>query len=62
MLLVGVDWHAVVEIVKKKEEGFGYHWWEVPQVEFLSWQKFCCDKHVFVATKNVFCCDRNMLS
>ena len=25
---------------------------------FLSWQKFCCGKHTFVATKDVFCCDK----
>ena len=27
-----------------------YHWQELPQVSFLLWQKFCCDKHVFIAT------------
>ena len=27
-----------------------YHWQELPQVSFLLRQKFCCDKHVFVAT------------
>ena len=31
-----------------------YHWGELPQVPFLSRQKFCRDKHVFVATKHVF--------
>ena len=46
MLLVGVDWHAVVEIVKKTEEGFGCHLWELPPVSFLSRRKFCCDKRV----------------
>ena len=25
----------------------------------LSWQKFCCNKHTFVATKDTFCCDKN---
>ena len=29
-----------------------YHWRELPQVSFLSQQKFCRDKHMFVATKN----------
>ena len=41
-----------------------YHWWELPQLLFLSWQKFwkfCHDKHVFVATKHVFCRDKSML-
>ena len=38
-----------------------YHWWELPQVLFLLRQKFCCDKHVFVATKHVFCRDKSML-
>ena len=30
-----------------------YHWQELPQVQFLSRQKICCDKNVFVATKHV---------
>ena len=44
-----------------------YHWLELPQVSFLSWQKFChdkhvyCDKHMFVATKHIFCHDKSML-
>ena len=29
-----------------------YHWQELPQVSFLSRQKFCRNKHMFVATKN----------
>ena len=37
-----------------------YHWRELPQVSFLSRQEFCCDKHVFVATKDVFCRDKHM--
>ena len=32
-----------------------YHWRELPQAEFLSRQKFCCDKHVF-------CHDKSMLA
>ena len=28
---------------------------------FLSRQTFCCDKHVFVATKHVFCPDKSIL-
>ena len=37
-----------------------YHWRELPQVSFLSRQKFCRDKIMFVATnicrdKNIFC-------
>ena len=32
-----------------------YHWLELPQVWFLTQQKFCHNKHVFVMTKNVFC-------
>ena len=49
-----------------------YHWRELPQVSFLSGQKFCCntthllswqkyacrDKIMFVTTK-YFCCDKN---
>ena len=27
------------------------HWQEVPQVPFLSRQKFYCDRHMFVTTK-----------
>ena len=38
-----------------------YHWGELPQVPFLSRQKFCRDKHVFVATKHV-CVPRKYLS
>ena len=29
-----------------------YHWQELPQVSFLLRQKFCHNKHMFVATKN----------
>ena len=32
-----------------------YHGRELPQVSFLTRQKFCLDKHVFVATKHVVC-------
>ena len=38
-----------------------YHWRELPQVSFLSRQKFCWDKHTFVVTKDVFCCNGSML-
>ena len=24
----------------------------------LSWQKFCCNKHTFVVTKDMFCCNK----
>ena len=35
------------------------HWRELPQVWFLSRQKFCCNKHVFCRDKKyVFCCDK----
>ena len=30
-----------------------HHWGELPQVSFLSPQKFCCDKHTFVMTKMI---------
>ena len=45
-----------------------YHWWELPQVPFLSWQKVLLwqtcvgrDKQVFVTTKYIFCHDKNLL-
>ena len=40
-----------------------YHWWELPQVLFLSRQKFCHNKHkdVFIMTKHIFCHDKSML-
>ena len=37
------------------------HWWELPQVSFLSRQKFCHNKPVFVMTKRVFCHDKSVL-
>ena len=48
-----------------------YHCRELPQVSFLQWQKFCCDKNVrqntsFVATKvclsrqKYACCDKHV--
>ena len=36
--------------------GGGCHWWELLQLSFLSQQKFCRNKHVFVMTK-YFCCE-----
>ena len=39
-----------------------YYWRELPQVLFLSRQKFCRYKHVFVETKHVFCRDKSMLA
>ena len=46
---------------------FIYHWQQLPQVPFLSRQKFCYNKHMFiatkhmfVATKHVFCCNKSM--
>ena len=38
-----------------------YHWRELPQESFLSRQKSCGDKRVFVTTKHVFCRDKSML-
>ena len=38
-----------------------YHWRELPQGSFLSWQKFCHNKPMFVMTKHVFCYDKSML-
>ena len=38
-----------------------YHWRQLPQVSFLSQQKFCHDKHEFAATKHVFCRDKSTL-
>ena len=35
-----------------------YHWRELPQVSFLSWQKNCCNKHMFVMTN--MCFDKHM--
>ena len=37
-----------------------YHWWELPQVSFLSHQKLCRDKDFFVATKHVFCREKSV--
>ena len=28
--------------------------------KYLLWQKFCCDEHTFVMTKDMFCHDKNM--
>ena len=36
------------------------HWQELPQVSFLSRQKFCHDKHTFVMTKVMFCRNKHM--
>ena len=38
-----------------------YRWQELPQVTFLSQQKFCRDKHMFVSKSNIFCCNKIML-
>jgi len=37
------------------------HCRELPQVSFMSGQKFSRDKHVFVTIKHVFCRDKSML-
>ena len=37
-----------------------YHWREMPQVSFLSWQNFCHDKITFVATE-YFCHDKTFV-
>ena len=39
-----------------------YYWRELPQVSFLSRQKFCLDKYVFDEAKHVFCRDKSMLA
>ena len=39
-----------------------HHWRELPQVSFLSRQKFCRDKHVFVATKHAFYRDKSTVA
>ena len=40
-----------------------YHWREVPQVSFLSHQtRVCRDKHIFVATIDVFCRDETVFT
>ena len=41
-------------------EGEEYYWRELSQGPFLSCQKFCLDKHVFVETKHVFCRDKHI--
>ena len=38
-----------------------YQWRELPQLGFLSRQKFRRDKHVFVATKHILCRDKTHL-
>ena len=43
------------EARKQKAAAVFYHRQQLPQVLFLLQQKFCCDKHVFVATKDMFC-------
>ena len=63
--------HLTVELgppKNRKEEGkwslsavYHYHWQELPQVSFSSRQKFCRNKHVFIAPKHVFCRDKSML-
>ena len=57
---IWVELLAGVESVHKKKVA-DYHWQELPQVSFLSWQKFCHDKHMFVMTKHIFCRDKSML-
>ena len=39
-----------------------HHWQELRQVSFLSRQRFCCDKHMFVMTydKHVFVATRDV--
>ena len=50
-----------------------YHWWELPQVSFLSWKSFVMTKHVFcrdkshdkhtsVVTKDVDCHDKTFIA
>ena len=49
-------------LFSKSESGsVCYHWQELPQVSFLSQQKFCRNKRVFVATKHVLCRNKSML-
>ena len=52
------EWHQQWQTVRTS---LIYHLRELPQVSFLSQQKFCRDKHVFVVTKYVFWCDKSML-
>ena len=41
---------------------YNYHWRELPQVSFLSWQTHVChDKHVFITTKHIFCHNKSVL-
>ena len=35
---------------------------KLPQVSFLLWQKFCHNKHMFVMTKHIFCCEKSMFA
>jgi len=49
-LKLGPKLHSVVR----------YHWWQLPQLFFLSRQKYvCCDKS-FVMTKHIFCQDKHV--
>ena len=47
-----------------KYVGLVYHWRELPQVPFLSWQTRVLSRQntSFVATKHVFCRDKSMLA
>ena len=39
-----------VNLIEMITIGHSYHWRELPQVSFSSRERFCCNKHVFVAT------------
>ena len=39
-----------VKLIEMITIGHIYHWRELPQVSFLSRERFCCNKQVFVAT------------
>jgi len=59
------EWQSSVEFYLSMP--LKYLWWELPQVPFLSWQKFVAtnmglaqQNKSFVVTKHVFCCDRSM--
>ena len=30
------------------------HWWELPQVSFLSWQKYACSENYFLSLQNFY--------
>ena len=51
---------SIIILLRSLKQPAAYHWRELPQVSFLSRQKFWRDKHMFDATKHVFCHDKSM--